>query len=117
MGAAFLLPRVVGLGKATEMLYTGDFVSAEEAGKIGLYNRVVAASELEIETMRWADKLAAGPAFALGMTKAALNRELNMALESALEAESEAQALCMLNPDFREAYQAFIEKRSPEFNK
>jgi enoyl-CoA hydratase/carnithine racemase len=117
MGAAFLLPRVVGLGKATEMLYTGDFVSAEEAGKIGLYNRVVAASELEIETMRWADKLATGPAFALGMTKAALNRELNMALEPALEAESAAQALCMLNPDFREAYQAFVEKRLPEFNK
>lgn len=117
MGAAFLLPRVVGLGKATEMLYTGDFVSAEEAGRIGLYNRVVAASELETETMRWAEKLAAGPAFALGMTKAAINRELNMALELALEAESQAQALCMLNPDFREAYQAFIEKRSPEFNK
>ena len=117
MGAAFLLPRVVGLGKATEILYTGDFISAEEAGKIGLYNRVVAASELETETMRWAEKLAAGPAFALGMTKAALNRELDMSLEMALEAESEAQAICMLNPDFREAYQAFTEKRAPEFNK
>ena len=117
MGAAFLLPRVVGLGKATEMLYTGDFIAADEAGKIGLYNRVVAPSELEIETMRWAEKLAAGPAFALGMTKAALNRELDMSLEMALEAEAEAQAICMLNPDFREAYQAFTEKRAPEFNK
>ena len=117
MGAAFLLPKVVGLGRATEILYTGDFVSAEEAGKIGLYNRVVAASELETETMRWAETLAAGPAFALGMTKAALNRELDMSLEMALEAESEAQAICMLNPDFREAYQAFTEKRAPEFNK
>jgi enoyl-CoA hydratase/carnithine racemase len=117
MGAAFLLPKVVGLSKATEMLYTGDFISAEEAGKIGLYNRVVQASELEAETMRWAEKLAAGPAFALGMTKAALNRELDMSLEMALEAESEAQAICMLNPDFREAYQAFTEKRTPEFNK
>jgi len=117
MGAAFLLPRVVGLGKATEMLYTGDFVSADEAGKIGLYNRVVPAIELEAETMRWADKLAAGPAFALGMTKAALNRELDMSLEMALEAESEAQAICMQNPDFREAYQAFTEKRAPEFNR
>jgi enoyl-CoA hydratase/carnithine racemase len=117
MGAAFLLPKVVGLSKATEMLYTGDFIGAEEAAKIGLYNKVVAASELETETMRWAGKLAAGPAFALGMTKAALNRELDMSLELALEAESEAQAICMLNSDFREAYQAFTEKRAPEFNK
>ncbi len=117
MGAAFLLPKIVGLGNATEILYTGDFVSAEEAHKIGLYNRVVAASELETETMRWAGKLASGPGFALGMTKAALNRELDMSLEMALEAESEAQAVCMLNPDFREAYQAFTEKRAPEFNK
>jgi enoyl-CoA hydratase/carnithine racemase len=117
MGAAFLLPRVVGLSKATEMLYTGDFVTAAEAGRIGLYNRVVSASELEAETMRWADNLAAGPAFALGMTKTALNRELDMSLEMALEAESEAQAICMLNPDFREAYQAFTEKRPPVFNR
>ena len=117
MGAAFLLPRIVGLSKATEMLYTGDFISAEEAGRIGLYNRVVAADELETETTRWAEKLAAGPSFALGMTKAALNRELDMSLEMALEAESAAQAICMLNPDFREAYQAFTEKRSPEFGK
>ncbi|MEK6321799.1 MAG: enoyl-CoA hydratase family protein [Acidobacteriota bacterium] len=117
MGAAFLLPKLVGLGKATEMLYTGDFISAEEAASVGLYNKVVAASELEDETMRWAGKLAAGPGFALGMTKAALNRELHMSLDMALEAESEAQAICMLNPDFREAYQAFTEKRAPVFNK
>jgi enoyl-CoA hydratase/carnithine racemase len=117
MGAAFLLPKVVGLSKATEMLYTGDFISADEAAKIGLYNKVVRASELEAETLRWAEKLAAGPAYALGMTKAALNRELDMSLEMALEAESEAQAICMLKPDFREAYQAITEKRAPEFNK
>ena len=117
MGAAFLLPKIVGLSKATEMLYTGDFISAEEAGRMGLYNRVVAAEELEAETIRWAEKLAAGPAFALGMTKASLNRELDMSLDTALEAESAAQAICMLHPDFREAYQAFTEKRSPEFGK
>ncbi len=117
MGAAFLLPRVIGLGKATEMLYTGDFITADEAGKIGLYNAVVPSAGLEAETMRWAEKLAAGPAFALGMTKTALNRELDMSLEMALEAESEAQAICMLNPDFREAYQAFTEKRAPVFNR
>jgi enoyl-CoA hydratase/carnithine racemase len=117
MGAAFLLPKVVGLSKATEMLYTGDFISAKEAHDAGLYNRVVAASELEAETNRWAERLAAGPGFALAMTKSALNRELHMSLEAALEAESEAQAICMLNPDFREAYEAFIEKREPQFNK
>jgi enoyl-CoA hydratase/carnithine racemase len=117
MGAAFLLPRVVGLSKATEMLYTGDFVSAEDARNLGLYNRVVEPSELESETISWAERLAAGPAVALGMTKAALNRELDMSLEMALEAEAEAQAICMLNPDFREAYQAFKEKRAPQFNK
>jgi len=117
MGAAFLLPKVVGLTKATEMLYTGEFINAEEAARIGLYNRVVAAKELESATMEWAEKLAAGPAFALGMTKAALNRELDMSLEMALEAEAEAQAICMLNADFLEAYKAFTEKRAPQFNK
>ena len=117
MGAAFLLPRVVGLSKATELLYTGDFLSADEAGRIGLYNRVVPAAELERETNEWAERLAAGPAFALAMTKAALNRELHLSLEAALEAEAEAQAICMLNPDFREAFDAFTEKRPAEFNK
>lgn len=117
MGAGFLLPKVVGLSKATEMLYTGDFISADEAAKVGLYNKVVSASELEAETMRLAEKLAAGPAFALGMTKTALNRELAMSLEAALDAESEAQAICMLSPDFREAYEAFKVKRAPQFNK
>lgn len=117
MGSAFLLPKVVGLSKATEMLYTGDFISADEAARIGLYNKVVAPVELEKETIRWAEELADGPAFALAMTKASLNRELDMSLEMALEAESEAQAICMLHPDFREAYEAFKEKRAPEFNK
>jgi enoyl-CoA hydratase/carnithine racemase len=116
MGAAFMLPRVVGFSKATEMLYTGDFITADEAGRIGLYNRVVPAESLEAETIAWAERLAAGPGFAIAMTKAALNRELHMSLEMALEAEAEAQAICMLNPDFREAFQAFVEKRPPEFN-
>jgi enoyl-CoA hydratase/carnithine racemase len=117
MGAAFLLPKVVGLSRATEMLYTGDFISADEAARIGLFNRVVPADRLEAETAEWAERMAAGPSFALMMTKAALNRELDMSLEMALEAESEAQAICMLNPDFREAFEAFVEKRKPEFNK
>lgn len=116
MGSAYLLPKVVGLSKATEMLYTGDFISAADALNFGLYNQVVAAAELEGATQALAERLAAGPGFALGMTKAALNRELHMSLEQALEAEAEAQAICMLNPDFKEAYQSFVEKRPPNFN-
>jgi enoyl-CoA hydratase/carnithine racemase len=116
MGAAYLLPKVVGLSKATEMLYSGDFISASEALHFGLYNKVVPTTELGNETMAMAERLAAGPGFALGMTKAALNRELHMSLEQALEAEAEAQAICMLNPDFKEAYQSFVEKRPPNFN-
>ncbi len=116
MGSAFLLPKVVGLSKATEMLYTGDFISAEDALQAGLYNRLVPLEELEKTTMEFAQKLADGPGFALGMTKAALNRELHMSLEQALEAEAQAQAICMLNPDFKESYQAFVEKRQAKFN-
>lgn len=116
MGSAFLLPKVVGLSKATEMLYTGDFVSAEEALNIGLYNKVIKLDDLETATLDVAKKLAAGPGFALGMTKDALNRELHMSLEQALDTEATAQAICMLNPDFKEAYQAFVEKRAPNFN-
>lgn len=117
MGAAYLLPKIVGLSKATEMLYTGDFISAHEAAQIGLYNKVVPASDLEAETLQWAERLANGPAFGLAMTKAALNRELDMSLDMALEAEAEAQALCMLNRDFREAFDAFREKRAPCFRR
>lgn len=115
MGAAFLLPRVVGLAKATELLMTGDFISAEEAKEIGLYNRVVALSELENETKTFAEKLAAGPAFSLAMTKELLNREMETSLDTALEWEAQAQAICMQHPDYREAYEAFVGKRPPKF--
>jgi len=115
MAASYLLPRVVGLAKATEMLYTGDFVSAVEAERIGLYNRVVPASELATTTRTFAEKLARGPAFALGKTKEMLNRELNMNFQTALESEAQAQAICMQHPDYREAYEAFVAKRSPKF--
>ncbi len=117
MGAAHLLPRLVGLAKATEMLYTGDFVTAEEALQMGLYNRVVAGDELAAETRTLAERLARGPAFALAMTKEMLNRELHVSLETALEWEAQAQALCMQHPDYREAYEAFIEKREPKFSR
>jgi enoyl-CoA hydratase/carnithine racemase len=117
MGAAYLLPRVVGLAKATEMLYTGDFISAEEALRIGLYNRVVAADELMDATSQLATRLAKGPSFSLAMTKEMLNRELDMSLDTALQWEAQAQATCMQHPDYREAYEAFVEKREPNFSK
>ena len=115
MGAAYLLPRYVGLAKATELLYTGDFLSAPEAERIGLYNRVVARAELETETLALAAKLARGPAFALAMTKEMLNREMHVDLDTALEWEAQAQSLCMQHPDFREAYAAVTAKREPIF--
>ena len=115
MGAAYLLPRVVGVAKATELLFTGDFISAHEAERIGLYNRVVPGHELAEVTNEFALRLAKGPAFGLAKTKELLNREFNMTLESALESEGQAQAICMQHPDFREAYEAFVEKRDPIF--
>lgn len=115
MGAAYLLPRVVGITKATELLYTGDFISATEAERIGLYNRVVPLADLSETTREFAERLAAGPAFALAKTKEMLNRELNMDLETALECEAQAQAICMQHPDYREAYEAFVAKRAPKF--
>jgi len=116
MGAAYLLPRVVGLAKATELLYTGDFISAAEAERIGLYNRVVPGSQLKATTQELAERLAQGPAFALAKTKELLDREAHMSLEAALECEAQAQAICMQHPDYREAYEAFVEKRTPKFN-
>src|SRR6267143_2118127 len=116
MGAAYLLPRVVGLAKATELLYTGDFISAAEAERIGLYNRVVPTDQLAETTSELAQQLAKGPAFALAKTKEMLNREMNMNLDAALESEAQAQAICMQHPDYREAYEAFVNKREPKFN-
>ena len=115
MGAAWLLPRIVGLGRATELLMTGDFITAEEAFRIGLYNRVVPDGELAVAARAFAEKLAAGPAFAHEVTKDALNREAHMDLGGALEAEAQIQASLMTHPDFREAYDAFVAKRPPRF--
>ena len=115
MAASYLLPRVVGFAKATELLFTGDFVSASEAERIGLYNRVVPAAELATTTHEFAVRLARGPAFALGKTKEMLNRELDMDLQAALESEAQAQAICMQHPDYREAYEAFVAKRAAKF--
>jgi enoyl-CoA hydratase/carnithine racemase len=116
MGAAWLLPRVVGWGRATELLMTGDFIDAQEAYRIGLYNRVVGGdADVVAEAQSFAARLAAGPSEALAVTKAALNTEASMDLGTALEAEARAQAGCMQHPNFKEAYAAFREKRKPRF--
>jgi enoyl-CoA hydratase/carnithine racemase len=115
MGAAWLLPRIVGLGRATEILMTGEFVNADEAYRIGLYNQVVAPPLLAETVRARAEALARGPSFALEITKDALNREAHMDLGSALESEAQIQASLMLHPDFREAYEAFREKRPAKF--
>jgi len=115
MGAAWLLPQVVGLGRATEILMLGEPVPAAEAQAIGLAHRVVAPEQVLDEATRLARKLAAGPRFALGMTKEMLSREPGMSLEEALEAEAQAQQICMATRDFREAYEAFVAKREPKF--
>jgi enoyl-CoA hydratase/carnithine racemase len=115
MGASWLLPRLVGLGRAMELLATGDFVDAGEAHRIGLYNRVVPDDACLAAAREWAERLARGPSFALEMTKKMLYREAAMDLAAALAAEVEIQALCMQDPNFREAYDAFVAKRTPKF--
>lgn len=116
MGASWLLPRLVGLGRATELLMTGDFIAAAEAHRIGLYNRVVPAEELAAEAQAWAERLARGPSFGLAVTKELLLREAALDVEGAMAAETEIQAACMQDPNFREAYEAFRAKRRPEFS-
>jgi enoyl-CoA hydratase/carnithine racemase len=115
MGIAWLLPRLIGFGRASELLMTGDFIDAHEAWRIGLYNRVVPGARVLEEARAMAEKLAGGPAFGLQMTKELLEREAAMDLDTALRTEAEAQAVCMEHADFREAYEAFREKRTPRF--
>jgi enoyl-CoA hydratase/carnithine racemase len=115
MGAAWLLPRIVGLAHASEILMLGDFLSAARAAEIGLYNRVVPGDRLLAEATEVAARLARGPTEALGVTKQALNREAAMDLASAIEHEARVQAECMRHPNFREAYEAFRARREPRF--
>ena len=115
MGAAWLLPRIVGMGRATELLMTGDFIDADEALRIGLYNRVVPDGEALAAATKLATQLAHGPSFALEITKDAIDREASVDLSSALEAEAQIQASLMTHADFREAYDAFVAKRPPKF--
>jgi len=116
MGAAFLLPRLIGLGRATELLMLGDFVEAAEAQRIGLYHRVVPQERLEAETEALVDRLVRGPLDGLAETKRALGRELSLDLEAALELEARVQAALMQGPDFREGFDAFVQKRPPRFS-
>jgi enoyl-CoA hydratase/carnithine racemase len=115
MGASFLLPRLVGHGRAAELLFFGDVIDAAEAHRIGLVNRVVPDAELVPAAMRWAERLARGPAFAHTMTKQMLESEHGMTLSQAIEAEAQAQAICMTHPDFRIAYEANKAKKPPRF--
>lgn len=115
MGAAYLLPRVVGLGRANELLFFGDIVDANEALRIGLVNRVVPSDKCVQTATDWADRLATGPAFAHSMTKQMLESEHVMSLDQAIEAEAQTQAICMQHPDFRAAFDAWTEKRAVTF--
>ena len=116
MGAAYLLPRVVGLARATELLFLGDRLTASEAHAIGLINRLVAADAVYPEARALAARLCTGPSFALGMTKQLLNQELDLDFRAAIEAEAEGQAICMQTRNFKEFYDAFRAKRAPRFD-
>ena len=115
MGACALLPRLIGQGRATELLLTGRTMSAEEGERWGFYNRLLPRERLLEEAVELAAKLAAGPTFAHMMTKAMLNQEWDMSIEAAIEAEAQAQAICMQTEDFRRAYRAFVAKGKPVF--
>jgi enoyl-CoA hydratase/carnithine racemase len=115
MGAAAMLPRIIGQGRAAELLYTGRSMSAEEGRDWGFFNALHAAAALEAEAMTLAKRLAAGPTFAHAMTKTQLNQAWSMSLDQAIEAEAQAQAICMQTRDFERAYRAFVTKDKPVF--
>ncbi|MEO8706013.1 MAG: enoyl-CoA hydratase family protein [Kofleriaceae bacterium] len=116
MGITYLLPRIVGLTHASELLFFGEIIDAPRALAIGLVNRVTPdAEQCGAMAQDWAARLAKGPAFAHAMTKQMLESEHVMALGEAIEAEAQAQALCMQHPDFAEAHEAFKAKRAPRF--
>ena len=115
MGACALLPRLVGQGRAAELLYTGRALAGEEAERWGLINRLCAAETLLQEAQDFAHELASGPTFANAMTKRMLHQEWDMPLDEAIEAEAQAQAICMQTQDFARAYRAFAAKQKPVF--
>ena len=115
MGACAMLPRIIGQGRAAELLYTGRVMTAEEGAAWGFYNRLVGAQALEDEARTLAESLRDGPNFAHMMTKTMLQQEWNMSLDQAIEAEAQAQAICMQTADFERAYKAFVAKERPVF--
>jgi enoyl-CoA hydratase/carnithine racemase len=115
MGACAMLPRIIGQGRAGELLYTGRTMTAEEGLAWGFFNRLVPAEALEPEAVALTRRIAEGPTFAHMITKTQLNQEWNMGLDQAIEAEAQAQAICMQTADFRRAYEAFVAKRRPSF--
>ncbi|HTW89267.1 MAG TPA: enoyl-CoA hydratase family protein [Candidatus Binataceae bacterium] len=115
MGAAYLLPKIVGIGRALELLFFGDTIDAATAERYGIANRVVPPEELTAVANQWARRLAEGPSMALSVTKHLVNNELNMDIGSAIESEAQAQALLMRGEDFRIFYEAFINKQPPKF--
>jgi enoyl-CoA hydratase/carnithine racemase len=115
MGACAILPRIIGHGRASELLYTGRSMGGEEAERCGFYNRLAAPDSLDREALDLARQLAAGPTFAHAMTKRCLHDEWAMGLDAAIDHEAEAQAICMQTEDFVRAYQAFMAKERPVF--
>lgn len=115
MGACAMLPRIIGQGRASELLYTGRSMVGAEAERWGFYNALFASEALLAETLAAAQRLASGPTFAHGMTKRMLHHEWAMDLDSAIEQEAEAQAICMQTKDFHRAFEAFAAKRTPSF--
>jgi enoyl-CoA hydratase/carnithine racemase len=115
MGACAMLPRIVGQGRASELLYTGRSMGGEEAERWGFYNRLVDPDALQDEAMTLARDLCAGPTFAHGMTKRCLHQEWSMGVDEAIEAEAQAQAICMQTEDFARAFRAFAAKEKPVF--
>ena len=115
MGACALLPRMIGQGRASELLYTGRAMSADEGAAWGFFQRLVEPERVLAEAQAYARALADGPTFAHAMTKALLHQAWAMALDDEIEAEAQAQALCMQTEDFRRAYQAFLAKATPKF--
>ena len=115
MGACAILPRIIGQSRAAELLYTGRSMSAEEGERWGFFSRLVDPAVLEDEALALANRIADGPTFGNMMTKTMLAQEWNMGIEQAIEAEAQAQAICMQTQDFRRAYEAFASKQKPVF--
>ena len=115
MGACSILPRLIGQGRAAELLYTGRVMTPEEGDKWGFYNKIVSSENLLNSSMELADKIVDGPTFGNMMTKTMLAQEWSMSIEQVIEAEAQAQAICMQTGDFKRAYEAFIVKEKPKF--